>query len=932
ESSKVSDFSSIQPSTKKDGGARPATTVESVVATNEPNVKPTALKDGLSSTSKLASGDLKSISNIPSISSLHDKYGAGPERPPSSTKPQRDASKSPIPRSTSNLDQSKQLDTKVTSLTVDVVNPRDHLDSHDHYVEYEVVSTANIPGFDAKGDVRRRYKDFAAFRNDLTHEFPGRDFPELPPATTVQFSKDKEVIEKRRVLFSKFLKDIADDDYLHTRAKALRKFFQEATYVPAEKLPTHLNVDHVKYTALEVDVLRPQIQYDGVESYVDYEITSISKIPNFDDKGNVRRSYRDFEAFRNDLSHEFPNRDFPNLPLEDAVKFSKSPEFNETCRILFAQFLKKIAEDHYLHTRSKALQKFLHDKQYQPTNEIPRPRGRNIDAAVSVTKHHDENKSSATQIAILGSSSHLKPTSVPNSNLLKVATSSEEDTQSASSHNDLISPKVKQVLGLPEEKHHVEVQGLNARTASQASLKARHLLGLPTGTSTDPHSPSGQSPGGTSPTVQKEKLHALRADLEAEWDKIEAQERAKHETDVKEIKKAYKQKLEAAEEAEEEKLRKLIKEVKAENTRSLEVLREGNEAAIQRLRLDFAEEELQIKADGEKRLASFRATDVEQREKFIAAQAAEFESYQEELKSKYRSRRMQLESEEQERYNSHARDIQSKHEAQLAVLKEKLKETQEQTLASNLTNLSELERIKYENEQESIRQKYEIQLAELKSKEQRKFESLRMEVESSTEVKLHEIKEAARKRITEEREASEKLIAAAEQDAKTKESLEKSRIQMEHSRQLDRLRLELDSELRKTDIELRQQYTLDFEALKLSSLKEADENKRRITNDHARMISMLEADYARKIDDIKTKLYMGEKEEELRVIMETEQELEQRRQKVISQQREVAQLEREVEYARQRVSLEKDALAQMERGVTTAMAREKGAYRAGLEQ
>ncbi|KAJ3071663.1 hypothetical protein HDU98_004984 [Podochytrium sp. JEL0797] len=60
----------------------------------------------------------------------------------------------------------------VTMLKVDVVNPREHVEGKDHYVEYEVVSKTDIPGFAAEGDVRRRYKDFDAFRNDLVYEFP----------------------------------------------------------------------------------------------------------------------------------------------------------------------------------------------------------------------------------------------------------------------------------------------------------------------------------------------------------------------------------------------------------------------------------------------------------------------------------------------------------------------------------------------------------------------------------------------------------------------------------------------------------------------------------------------------------------------------------------------------------------------------------------
>ncbi|KAJ3079615.1 hypothetical protein HDU99_010486, partial [Rhizoclosmatium hyalinum] len=93
----------------------------------------------------------------------------------------------------------------------------------------------NIPNFNETGDVRRRFRDFVAFRTDLTHEFPGRAFPDVPPKATVQFSKSAQLIEQRRLLFAKFLKEVAADTYIHTRSKALRRFLQDELYKPAEE-------------------------------------------------------------------------------------------------------------------------------------------------------------------------------------------------------------------------------------------------------------------------------------------------------------------------------------------------------------------------------------------------------------------------------------------------------------------------------------------------------------------------------------------------------------------------------------------------------------------------------------------------------------------------------------------------------------------------
>ncbi|KAJ3069739.1 hypothetical protein HDU98_007195 [Podochytrium sp. JEL0797] len=424
----------------------------------------------------------------------------------------------------------------------------------------------------------------------------------------------------------------------------------------------------------------------------------------------------------------------------------------------------------------------------------------------------------------------------------------------------------------------------------------------------------------------------LEADDEEKLRQIESDERFKFETKVNDLKRRYNKKLEEEEEEEEEKIRVTMKELKAEHQKNVDLVRSGNESVLHKIQHDFTIEQQHIRSDGEKRMAKLREAEEEKISIRRSLAASELETFEDDIKSKFRLKRAQFEAEEQQRFDMATRDIQAKHETQLSALKEKLKQSQEATLASNLENLSELERIKYDNEQESIRQKYESLLAECKTREQRRFESTRADVEASTEAKIHEIKEASRKQTAAERALADKHIASAEAEAKSRESLERSRIEMESKSELERLRLSLDSQTRKAEMDLRQKHSAEIEALKISSLKETEENKRRIAKEQARMISMLEAEYSRKVADIKNKLYFGEKEEELRVVMEIEQELATRKEKVVANQREVSQREREVEYARQRVELEKEALAQMERGVSAAMVHERGAYRNNVER
>ncbi|KAI9350697.1 hypothetical protein BDR26DRAFT_851353 [Obelidium mucronatum] len=124
----------------------------------------------------------------------------------------------------------------VTSLEVDVLNPREHIVGKDHYVEYEVVSKMSIPNYPQTGNARRRYRDFDAFRKDLVYEFPTRNFAPIPPKVSVLFNKSQDVVEARRLAFASFLKSVAADSYIHTRSMALRRFLLDESYSPIERI------------------------------------------------------------------------------------------------------------------------------------------------------------------------------------------------------------------------------------------------------------------------------------------------------------------------------------------------------------------------------------------------------------------------------------------------------------------------------------------------------------------------------------------------------------------------------------------------------------------------------------------------------------------------------------------------------------------------
>ena len=72
-----------------------------------------------------------------------------------------------------------------------------------------------VTGVDAEGEfkVARRFKEFYALSETLMKNWPGIYIPAIPDKKIFN-TTDKEVIEERRALFEKFLKDCAKYDYI----------------------------------------------------------------------------------------------------------------------------------------------------------------------------------------------------------------------------------------------------------------------------------------------------------------------------------------------------------------------------------------------------------------------------------------------------------------------------------------------------------------------------------------------------------------------------------------------------------------------------------------------------------------------------------------------------------------------------------------------
>lgn len=92
-------------------------------------------------------------------------------------------------------------------------------------VQVGKVTKYTVDGVDAKGgfSVQRRYNEFEALHKALLDRWPGVYVPNIPEKTAIsvdvssisyQSSKDADFVENRRLLLEKFVKGIAQFDYL----------------------------------------------------------------------------------------------------------------------------------------------------------------------------------------------------------------------------------------------------------------------------------------------------------------------------------------------------------------------------------------------------------------------------------------------------------------------------------------------------------------------------------------------------------------------------------------------------------------------------------------------------------------------------------------------------------------------------------------------
>ncbi|KAJ3138776.1 hypothetical protein HK100_012314 [Physocladia obscura] len=177
----------------------------------------------------------------------------------------------------------------LTSLEVDVINPREVVDEINkaNYVEYEITFETTIPGFTPTGSVYRKYRDFVALRNDLISEFPEREFPPPLPKVKIVFRKSPELVESRRKVFADFLKSIAADDFLHklknsgnfsfSLALSRALFESPITFAGSDhanaraylNIPKTVNAKNIKILATSFDsrdqLLRKYLEFKDIE-------------------------------------------------------------------------------------------------------------------------------------------------------------------------------------------------------------------------------------------------------------------------------------------------------------------------------------------------------------------------------------------------------------------------------------------------------------------------------------------------------------------------------------------------------------------------------------------------------------------------------------------------------------------------------------------
>jgi len=100
------------------------------------------------------------------------------------------------------------------------------------FTSFEIRVTTNIPSFKKQeSSVRRRYREFEFFRDELERENPRVNIPSLPGKNFTN-NFDPAFIEQRRQGLERFLNVVAGHPLIQTGSKILYDFLQNPDWAP----------------------------------------------------------------------------------------------------------------------------------------------------------------------------------------------------------------------------------------------------------------------------------------------------------------------------------------------------------------------------------------------------------------------------------------------------------------------------------------------------------------------------------------------------------------------------------------------------------------------------------------------------------------------------------------------------------------------------
>lgn len=127
-----------------------------------------------------------------------------------------------------------------------MVNPREHHQGLQKFVDYEVTTRTSLPQFrGGNSTVRRRFKDFEWLDDNLRCEvYPGRGPIDLPPLP-----------EKH--MFGNLDSDYADNNFVEMRRQGLENYLCNVVahpeYLHSPSLITFLQADDGKFATAQID-------------------------------------------------------------------------------------------------------------------------------------------------------------------------------------------------------------------------------------------------------------------------------------------------------------------------------------------------------------------------------------------------------------------------------------------------------------------------------------------------------------------------------------------------------------------------------------------------------------------------------------------------------------------------------------------------------